>query len=234
MLTELEAAERLIARRRVEPQGRLRLILPVGFGLHVVLPLLAQFVELHPELTVDTEFSNREVDLVEEGLDVAIHWGESSDPRLMARRLFDMRMMTVAAPHYLARHGTPRTPEDLVHHRCIDYYFPDSGHSRDWQFNVSGRLEKFPTKGALRLNNAEALLRAAIHGMGIANISTSIAYDAVRTGRLQEVLRDYSAIAPPVWILYVRRSHVSPRVRVFVDFITTRIEQLSGRGDLLR
>jgi len=70
--------------------------------------------------------------------------------------------------------------------------------------------------------------------MGIANISTSIAYDAVRTGRLQEVLRDYSAIAPPVWILYVRRSHVSPRVRVFVDFITTRIEQLSGRGDLLR
>ncbi|HTP95399.1 MAG TPA: LysR family transcriptional regulator [Burkholderiales bacterium] len=223
LLGELEDAETAVTRRRSKPSGRLRIQMPEGFGRLVIVPLLARFVDANPELVVDAELSDRVADLADEGLDAAVRIGELGDARLIARRLCDLRFVTVASPDYLARHGAPRTPDDLAHHRCLAYYLPHTHRYREWEFVAGGERFSRPLSGPLNVNNAQALLDAATAGAGIANVATFIAHEAIRAGRLRVVLREYVPAGPPVWVVYLERRHLSPRVQALVAFLTAQI-----------
>ena len=226
ILSELEDAEAAVTRRRTKPRGRLRVQMPVAFGQRIVVPLLAQFVELYPELVIDAELSDRSPDLADEGLDVAIRIGDLGDTRVVARKLCDLRFVTVASPLYLQRHGEPGTPDDLERHRCLMYYLPHTHRYREWHFSTNGAPYSRSFAGSLNLNNSPALLDAAIAGAGVANVSTFIAYDAIRAGMLKVILRDYVGVGPAVWAIYLQRRHLSPRVQAFVQFLVARIPSL--------
>lgn len=226
ILVELEDAETALTRRRANPRGRLRVQMPVGFGHRILVPLLAQFIDLYPELVVDAELTDRDPDLADEGLDAAVRIGELGDARLIAKRLCDLRFVTVASPQYLERHGEPRTPDELERHRCLVYYFPHTHRYRDWNFSANGVPYSRSFSGSLNLNNSQALLDAAIAGAGVANVATFIAFDALRAGALKAILRDYVCVGPAVWVVYLQRRHLSPRVQTFVDFLTSRIPPL--------
>lgn len=219
ILSELEDAENAVARQQKHPRGRLRVVMPAGFGRAVLMPVLARFAERQREVVVDVEFSSRAVDLAEEGVDVLVHIGALSDRRLVARKLCDMRYITVAAPSYLEEHGEPREPAELVRHRCLGHHVPATHRYRDWEFDDGGKRVSKALSGNLNINDGSGLLAAAIEGAGIATVATFLAAEAVRAGRLKVLLRDYIAQGPPVWIAYLDRRHLPGRIREFVDFV---------------
>lgn len=219
ILSELNEAEAQLNQTRSVPRGRIRVQMPVGFGGRIVLPALVGFTERYPELIIDAELSDRIPDLAYEGIDAVVHIGQLSDSRLIARKLCDLRFVTCAAPKYLEQHGQPETPNDLDRFRCLAYVIPQTGRYRDWQFEKDGRMFSRTVSGPLNVNNAEALLEAAVAGAGIGMISTFIAADAIRAGKLKILLRDYVSPGPPVSVLYLPNRHLSPRVRVFIDFL---------------
>ncbi|OGA50405.1 MAG: hypothetical protein A3F74_27355 [Betaproteobacteria bacterium RIFCSPLOWO2_12_FULL_62_58] len=234
ILGELEDAETAVTRRQTKPRGRLRVQLPVGFGLKVLAPYLAQFAELYPELVVDVEFSSRVADLAEEGIDVVVRIGDPGDTRLVARKLCDICYVTVASPGYIARYGEPKTPDDLQRHRCLGFYIPQTNRYRDWSFISAGHHHSKSISGNLNMNSGQALLDAAIAGAGIATVGTFMACDAVRAGLLRIVLREYVPPAgPPIWLGYLERRHLSLRIRAFVDFLTTHIPLSSSWDTIL-
>ena len=190
ILGELEDAQTAVTRARAKPRGRLRVQMPVAFGQRIVAPLLAEFAQSNPELVIDVELSDRVPDLADEGLDAAVRIGELSDSRLIARRLCDLRFVTVAAPDYLERHGEPKTPDDLDRHRCLAIYIPHTHRYRGWQYMDNGVPFAKTPPATLNMNNAHALLHAAIAGAGIANIPTFTAFDSIRSGLLRPVLRE--------------------------------------------
>lgn len=233
ILGDLEDAETVVTRRQTKPRGRLRVQLPVGFGLKVIAPFLAQFAEQCPELVIDVEFGDRIADLAEEGIDAVVRIGHPGDTRLVARKLCDLRYVPVASPDYLARHGEPKSPDDLQQHRCLGYHIPQTNRYRDWSFLSAGQPYLKPISGNLNMNNGQALVDAAIAGAGIATVATFMACDAVRAGLLRIVLSEYVQAGPPVWVGYLERRHLSLRIRAFVDFLTINIPLSSSWDTIL-
>lgn len=228
ILGELEEAEVAVTRTRAKPQGRLRVHMPVAFGEHVFAPLTATFAQMHPELVLDLELSDRAPDLAEEGFDAAIRIGDLRDSRLIARRLCDLRFVTFASPEYLRRYGEPLTPDDLDRHRCLLFYVPHTHRYRSWNFASDGAPFVKTPAATLNFNNAYALVRAAVAGAGIANVSEYIAADAIRAGALRRLLREYEAPGPTVWLVYLERRHLSPRVQALAAFLAEHMPALSS------
>jgi LysR family transcriptional regulator for bpeEF and oprC len=234
ILGELEDAETTVTGGQTKLRGRLRIQLPVGFGLKILVPLLAQFNKLYSELVLDAEFSDRVADLAEEGIDAIVRVGQLDDSRLVARQLYAIRYVTVASPSYLARHGEPITPEDLQRHQCLGFYIPQTHGYRNWDFVVEGQRSPRLVSGHLNMNSGQALLNAAIAGAGIASLATYMAYEAVKSGQLRIVLREYSpAASVPIWIGYLERRHLSFRIRAFVDFLVNHIPPPSSWDAIL-
>lgn len=219
ILSELEDAESALVREQSQPRGRLRVVMPPGFGRAVLVPSLTEFAKLHRELIVDLELSSRIVDLAEEGVDVLVRIGDLPDRRLVARKLCDMRYVTIASPSYLARHGEPRTPADLARHHCLGHHIPYTNRYREWKFSCDGELVAHSVSGNLNINDGAALLTAAIKGAGIATVATFLAADAIRDEELKIVLPDYAMLGPPVWMAYLERRHLPRRIAAFVDFV---------------
>jgi len=223
ILGEIDRAESLLSRAIMGPYGRLRIHMTEGFGRRVAFPTLHRFMERYPSLTVSVEMSDRIVDMANEGFDVDIRIGEVADSRLVARLLGHIGFVTCAAPAYLKRHGKPKTPEDLDRHNCLAYSHMHTGRLREWQFCKDGRVYAKSVSGTLQANNSEALLVAAISGVGIASVSQFIAKDAIAAGKVKPVLTRYAAPGPPVYAVYLRGQNVSPKVRAFVDFLTEHV-----------
>jgi LysR family transcriptional regulator for bpeEF and oprC len=220
ILMEINDAENSLNRTRATLHGRLRVHMPVGFGRRVIVPELVRFIELHPELTVDAELSDRIIDLGYEAFDAAVHIGDiGEDARVIARKLCNLRFVACAAPAYLEKHGEPASPDDLVHHHCLAYAIPQVNRYREWQFEKDGARFAKTVFGRLNLNNAESLLEAAVAGAGIAMISNFIAADSIRSGKLKCILTDYVTTGPVVSAVYLPSKHLSPKVRAFVDFL---------------
>jgi len=219
ILAQIEDAENLLGRATSSPHGRLRVHMPVGFGRRVIVPALSRFIEQHPDLVLDAELSDRTVDLAYDGIDAAVHIGEPADARLIARRLCNLHFVACASPDYLARHGEPRTPDELDQHHCLAYVLMHTGRYRDWQFVKDGQPYPKTVSGRLNINNAESLLEAACSGLGIAMISNFIAADAIRDGRLRCILTDYVSTGPQVSVVYLPSRNLSPKVRAFVNFL---------------
>lgn len=223
ILAEIEDAETAVQGRRARLQGHLRIQAPVAFGRKIVIPVLARFLERNPGVTVDVALTDRVTALPEEGVDVVVHIGELQSSSVVARKLCDLRYVTVASPDYLARYGEPATPDDLQRHRCLTYYVPQTNRYRDWHFAVNGQRVSKAVAGPLNINGADGLLEAALEGAGIAMVSTFIAADAVRAGQLRIILPSYVCDGPAISVVYLSRRHLSMRVRAFVDFLTAEM-----------
>lgn len=223
ILAELEEAESAITRTRSAPRGRLRIHMPVAFGELIVAPLMAKFTEANPELTLEIEMSDRIADLAEEGLDAAIRIGDLRDSRLIARRLCDLRFVTLASPSYLKRHGAPQTPDELRHHRCLMFYVPHTQRYRPWRFAADAQPFVKTPPARIAMNNTYAIVQAAIAGAGIANTSVFVASDAISKGLLRIVLSAYECPGPPVWLVYLERRHLSPRMQALAQFLSEHV-----------
>jgi len=224
ILIEIEDAETTIAQARAIPRGRLRVQMPIGFGRIVVAPALADFAKRYPELVLDVELSDRIMDIANEGKDAAVRIGDLRDSRVIARRLCELHFVTCASPEYLAKHGVPKIPEDLVNHQCLGYLIPQTGQYRDWLYKKKDGTEFIHSvSGGLNINNAESLLDVTISGAGVAMMATFVVADAVRAGKLQIVLHEYVAVGPTVSVVYLPNKRMSPRVRAFVDFLTSLV-----------
>jgi len=218
ILAEIEAAEAAVAADRLEPRGLLRLNVPLVFGVRQIAPRLVEFARLHPHVTVELGLNDRQVDLAEEGWDLAIRIGNLRDSSLVARRLAPCRMALCASPAYLAAHGTPRTAADLAQHNCLGYTLAQAGADR-WMMGRRSEIS-VPISGNLRANNGDALLAAAIAGQGIVQQPTFIVADALRARELVRLVLDH----PPteqlaVHAIYLPDRHPPAKVRAFIDFL---------------
>ncbi len=220
ILTSVEEVEALLARRKVNPSGCIRLLAPVGFGHKIVMPQIVRILQEFPELSIDMELSDRVADPVEEGIDVAIRLGYMDDDRMVARKLCDTDYVAVASPRYLKEHGEPNEPADLAQHRCLNAYMPHRGRHREWEFvRDQERIQFKPPPGCLNINSAEALMYAAVAGMGITIFASYIATEKIRAGELKAILPKYRCNGPTVWIYYGEQRMQLPKVKAVVQYL---------------
>lgn len=224
VLAEIERAERLLSGVASGPYGRLRVHMTEGLARRVVMPLVGRFLAAYPGLSVSAELSDRAVDMANEGFDVDIRIGEVADSRVVARKLGHVRFVMCASPGYLAAHGTPRKPADLDRHNCLSYARMHTGRQREWWFQEDGRLYSKAVSGTLQANNSEALLVAAVAGLGIANVSAFIARESIAAGAVVPLLSRYAAPGPAVHAVHLQSHNLAPKVRTFVEFLAEHID----------
>lgn len=218
VLEELEEAEAMMATRSEAPTGVLRISLPLVLGQLYVMPIVERFLQRWPELRVEAEFTDRLVDLIDEGCDVALRIGEPKyDSSLISKTIASQGMLTCAAPAYLAVAGPTATPDDLRTHHCL--FFASAGRALPWAFERDDRKISFSKPARLQADSADVLCRAAINGIGIAHLPAYLMHDAIAAGQLQVILADYQTAQHPIRIVYPVRKHLSPKVRLFIDFL---------------
>jgi DNA-binding transcriptional LysR family regulator len=215
LLADLDEAEMAMLSHSQAPRGRLRLDLPVSFGRLHVLPILNAFMQKWPEISVSASFNDRYVDLIDEGVDLAIRIGGSEDGRLMTRLLAPHRLVTCASPAYFENRGTPQSIEQLAEHSCLA--FVHGGRPVEWRFSENGQSRSVAINGRFAATNAEALRDATLAGYGIARLATFLISDDLRAGRLVPILRHVDADGPPIRAAYPSSRHLSPKVRTFID-----------------
>jgi DNA-binding transcriptional LysR family regulator len=207
------------------PRGLLRLTAPTVFGRRHVAPVVTRFLALYPDIQVDLMLSDRNVDLIEEGIDAGVRIGELSTMSLVARRLGEVRRVTVASPAYLDRRGTPATPADLAQHELI---MSTSVRSvAEWRFRGDGREHVVRYSPRLRMNDVEAVLGAARDGFGIARALSYQVEPDLGAGLLRRLLADYEPEAAPVHLVLRSSRHMAPRLRAFVDFAVQEFAALA-------
>ncbi|MDJ0609637.1 MAG: LysR family transcriptional regulator [Kiloniellales bacterium] len=220
VVAEAEAASEAVSHLATAPRGTLRVNAPMSFGMLHVAPCLADFMARYPELKVEMVFNDRMVDLVEEGFDVGIRITPLPDSSVISRRLAPARLVVAAAPSYLAAKGWPETPDDLTRHEALLYAYRSGGDR--FAFASPGGRRTISLEGRLRANNGEALATAAVGGLGIAIQPSFILAEALRAGLLEPLLTDWTIDHPDVHAVYPASRNLSPKVRVFVDFLAER------------
>lgn len=218
---EVEAAEAELAQASRTPRGRLRVSLPL-VGM-LLTPVLAGFMRAYPEVQLDLDFTDRLVDVVEEGFDAVIRTGRPSDSRLMSRNIGRFRLRIVAAPAYLERCGIPATLQDLARHRCLHQRSPTTGKLRPWPFARSGAAEKIDLPEAMSATAIDPLIRLAVEGLGIACLPPFAVRDEIADGRLVSLLEEYVVEADQFSVLWPAGRQLTPKVRAFVDFMAENL-----------
>jgi len=218
ILADLEEAESAVAQLHGELRGRLKVALPVSFGLRHMADPIAEFGRRHPQISFDLDLNDRRVDLVEEGMDVAVRIGRLRDSTLIARKLFDARTVVCASPGYLEAHGTPETPDELRDHVCLVY--SNLADPYRWVYAESdGTRRSVDIRHRMTISSGDFLCEAAARDLGIVLQPTFIAHERVRSGRLVPILTDYQWPVTPAYAVYPPTRHLSYRVREFIDFL---------------
>ncbi|MFG6110780.1 LysR family transcriptional regulator [Stenotrophomonas nematodicola] len=217
LLAQFDALEASIGAQALEPSGVLRVNAPVSYGIARLGPLLAGYRALYPQVTLEVSLSDRLVDMVEEGYDVAIRITRQPNPALIARKLADTRITLCAAPAYLDLHGRPQRPEDLAAHECLGYSYWGGGDG--WPLRGPGGEVTVAVHGGLRANNGDVLREAALAGMGIILQPDFLVGDALAEGRLERLLPDWDVAPIGIFAVYTSRSHLAPKVRSFIDYL---------------
>ncbi|WP_271273735.1 LysR substrate-binding domain-containing protein [Aliamphritea hakodatensis] len=218
VLEGLEEAERALSQLQSTPRGKLKITAPTTYGETRITPLLNDFMRRYPELEVHCRLTNQKVDLIEAGFDLAIRLGQLEDSSMMARRLATRTLHVCASPEYLAAHGVPETPEDLAAQHCLQ------GNLGYWRFAEAGVERNVRVSGPLHCNSGQVLLDAALKGLGVVQLPDYYVQDCLANGTLTELLVPYQPPEEGIWALYPHNRHLSPKVRVLVDFLS---EQLS-------
>lgn len=222
ILDDLDDAQESLSRTREVPRGRVRLSCPV-IAYHFLVPVLPEFMARYPELGIDLDFSDRIVDLIEEGVDVAIRSGQLPDSRLMVRALRPFRLLLCASPTYLEHHGTPTRPRDLASHRGIAFRYPNSGKLQDWPLRRSEGEAEPRIHHVMTCNNMEALCGAVARGLGIGCMPDFLVAEPLASGALMPILLDHLDLPGQFNLLWPSSRHLSPKVRVLVDFLAEHL-----------
>jgi DNA-binding transcriptional LysR family regulator len=221
ILADLAEADQSVSRMQAAPRGRLRVNAPMSFGYLHLAPAIPDFLARHPEVSVELTMNDRFVDLVDEGFDIAVRIGSLADSSLVARRLAPIRRAVCASPDYLARRGTPVSPDDLGMHDCIGYTAVAA--PQEWRFiDSDGKPWPVAVAGRLTVNNGDAIRAAALRGAGIAYMPTFIVGGDLQDGRLIRLLDDFVPQDMTLNAVYPHVRHLSPKVRAFVDFLAER------------
>lgn len=219
ILAEMEEAEAVIAETRAIPRGNLRISAPITFGSQLLASKLPEYLKQNPEVSLELCLSNRTVDLVEERFDAVFRTGELADSQLLARTLAPYQMVICAAPAYLDEAGTPLAPQDLTRHQCL--IFTHTSMRTEWKFEGPGGQISVPVTGRFKTDNSEALLAAALSGLGIIMQPHPLMSADIAAGRLVRILPDYELPGRPVHVLYAQDRRMTPRLRSFIDFCIT-------------
>lgn len=215
-------AERSVQNASTKPSGVLRVNAPESFGLFHLTPALAQFAQTYPEITLEVEFTDRFVNVVEENVDVAIRIASLTDSSLIARKLARCQMVMAAAPEYLALHGTPSHPDQLINHRFIEYLYADRPREFRYQ-HAGGQVGVASIAPALRANNGQMLRQAALSGLGIVCVPSFIIGNDVKKEKLTPILSEFAPYPERnIYALFPQNRHMAAKVRVFVDFLAER------------
>ncbi len=216
IMAEVEAADALAAESRAAPRGRLRVNAPITFGVHALAPAMRDYLGQYPDVTIDLSLSNRFVDLIDEGYDVVFRVGELADSRLVACPLAPYRLVLCASPSYLAAKPALRTPMDLEQHECLGFAHAEL--RTHWIFDGPDGRVSAPVGARLMIDNGEALLSAALAGLGLLLQPLELARRALGSGDLVEALPDYRPPPRPMHILYAPDRRMTPKLRSFIDF----------------
>lgn len=226
---EIEAAEMEMTQIALAPSGRLRVSMPL-VGM-LLTPVITAFMQAYPAIILDLDYSDRLVDLVEEGYDVVIRTGASTDSRLMRRSLGRFRVRVVASPGYLERHGTPGSPMDLADHACLRQRSTSTGKLMDWPLSGPDEIKRFPIPETLCANIIGPLVYMAEMGMGIACLPPFAVQSQIESGALVSLLDDHIRETGEFAALWPTSRQLSPRIRAFVTFLTERLafDERAGR-----
>jgi DNA-binding transcriptional LysR family regulator len=221
ILNLVESAETDIAHERMTPRGNLRISLPLSFGIKRIAPLLLRFAERYPEVGLDMDYSDRRVSLIEEGFDLSIRITRSLAANDVARKLGSAKLMVVAAPDYLSRHGRPQHPTDLLHHECLGYTI--GGANSPWPFVIDGHVQSVAVRSRVNGNNGEVLVEAAAQGLGITYQPDFIIGNAIENGRLHQILTDFPIPELEIYAMLPGNRHIPHRVRVLMDDLQDKL-----------
>jgi DNA-binding transcriptional LysR family regulator len=217
VLDGLDAAERAITNLQSKPQGKIKLTAPVAYGEKQILPLVNNFIKQYSDVEVSAYLSNRQIDIVEEGYDLAIRLGKLSDSTMMAKKLGKRTNYLCASPQYLEKQGVPHSISELSQHSCLlgtlDY----------WHFRESDREKSIRVTGRLRYNNGYSLMDAALKGLGIVQLPDYYVQQRIESGELVTLLDNYRAPDEGIWAIYPQNRHLSPKIRLLVDYLAEQL-----------
>lgn len=202
------------------PHGRLRISAPLALTHSILIPSLGEFQALYPEIDIVLTASDRLTDLISEGIDCVIRLGELEDSSFISRRIGQVQMATCAAPAYIEKYGFPLTPDELIHHKAINFFSENSREVMEWKFVIDGEVVSRRPGSTMRVNNSDVLLSCGLAGLGILHALRTAMEPHIHSGRLTEVLTDYATVTKPVSILYPDRRYLSPAVRAFIDWFS--------------
>lgn len=221
ILGEMAAAEQELSDTRSAPRGKLRVSLPLVGSL--LNPVLAEFIRQYPQIELEVDFSDRRVEVIEEGFDAVIRVGETEDSRLMSRQLGTFHLQLVAAPDYLRQAGIPQQPADLRQHACLLYKFPTTGKVESWPVADWDKILGEGLRTSVVCNTVDTLIYLAEQGQGIACLPDFAVKQALAGQRLQQVLGEHSHHTGSFKILWPSSKHLAPRLRVFIDLLSERL-----------
>ena len=217
VLDGLDAAERAITNLQSKPQGKIKLTAPVTYGEKQILPLVNNFIKKYDDVEVLAYLSNRQIDIVDEGYDLAIRLGKLSDSTMMAKKLGKRTNYVCASPSYLEKQGIPHSISELNKHSCL------LGTNDHWHFRESGREKSIRVTGRLRYNNGYSLTDAALKGLGIVQLPDYYVQHHIQRGELVTLLDSYRAPDEGIWAVYPQNRHLSPKIRLLVDYLAEQL-----------
>ena len=223
LLAGVDAAEAEISSRSGEASGVIKINAPMSFGIKHLAPLWGEFQSAHPKVVLDVTLADRQVDLVEEGYDMAIRIARLPSSSLISRKLSSTRVLLCASPEYLQKAGTPTHPADLVKHRLLSYTLWVEGD--EWAFNGPDGRVSVKVNPSIRTNNGDTCRIAALNHQGIILQPTFLVGDDLRSGALVEILPEFRSIDFSIYVIYPSRKHLSPKVRLMVDFLMEAFRQ---------
>jgi len=221
ILNLVDAAETGIAQERLTPRGLIRISVPLSFGVKRVMPHLLEFVRRYPEVNIDMDYSDRRVNLIEDGIDLSIRITPKLESSDVVRKISHSRLCVIASPGFLARCGTPNHPSKLIHHQCLGYTI--AGGQQAWQFLLNGQLQSFPLRSQIIANNGEVLTEAAAQGLGITCQPDFIAQPALTAGKVKEILMDFSMPELGIYAMLPSNRQIPHRVRVLMDYLVSNL-----------
>lgn len=218
LLTELEETEAAVTRLTTSPRGRLRIDIPGSLGRRVIVPALGDFLKRYPEIQLEVGCTDRQVDLLQEGVDCVIRGGATMDESLVARRVGSIKLVTCASPGYLHEFGIPRSLADLERHDIVHYASPKTGKVYGFEYQENAATVEIFGRRRMTINDSDACVEAALAGIGLVQLPEFIAREHVAAGRLKLVLEDKPSETLPLCILYPQNRHLSSKVRAFVEW----------------
>ena len=222
ILADIWEAEQVAGATATEPHGTLKVTMPLAYGLHRLGPVIAGYARRYPRVKMNLSLSDRKVDLIEEGYDVAIRIGKLPESGLIARKLGTVHGVIAGAPDYLERQGRPKAPADLADHVCLGYSLASLGD--EWRLQGPGEVVSVRSSGSIKADNGDMLRLAAVAGSGLIFQPWFIVEEDVRAGRLERVLEDYTSEELGIYAVYPSRRYLSAKVRTFVDFVFEQLQ----------